>query len=213
MKAGYITALTLSALCTAMLAGGALAQERGRHAAPDVDRHGAAEAGHHRGGRAMPRDDMRDLTRLDTDADGRVSEAEFLDARLARVDAMFERRDRDNDGLITVEDRGPRRDARRQDNSEVLECVRQSVPAFDPAADAAPGMELSNADSDADGYLSLSEMSSALETRARASFARLDGNGDGYLDTAEMAAHDTQLSAVRDAFKNCMPAPSARRRA
>src|SRR5688572_29089442 len=85
----------------------------------------------------------RQLERMDTNEDDQVSEDEFVDFRLARVDDMFERRDRDNDGLISLEenerpdrpDRPGRPDRPEIDREEVIACVRETIADFAPNAD------------------------------------------------------------------------------
>src|SRR5687767_8918613 len=72
--------------------------EGGRGSAPGI----GGRFGQRRG-----RDPVRQLERMDTNDDGQISEAEFVDFRLARLDELFERRDRDDDGLIAL-DENPR---------------------------------------------------------------------------------------------------------
>lgn len=157
------------------------------------------------------------IERLDTDGDGRISRNEFLDGRLERVADMFERQDRDGDGLISIEDRGPRgrgegddrgnRPGRPgMDREALVACVQQSVAGFDPEDDEGRGPVPADADTDGDGFLSLSELSMALEARAIAAFDANDTNGDGYIDSDEIAARRAQMDAARDATRDCMRA-------
>lgn len=154
----------------------------------------------------------RQLERLDADDDGQISENEFVDARLARVDDMFERRDRDGDGLISLEenerperpDRPGRPDRPELDREEIIACVRQTIADFAPNADMDMEERFENVDTDGNGSLSLTEVSAALATRAQETFAKIDADANGFVTEAELEAHHQAQLETRRVLRDCV---------
>lgn len=198
MKTTTLGILAAGALLGATLATAGMAQDRQR--APDD-----------RAGLAPPRNF---IARFDTDADGRVSLAEFVDARLRDADRHFERRDRDGDGLISATEAAPpagpergRRGARperpRVDEGALRACIRETVAGFEPLR-GSPGDAFAATDTDADGALSLQEVNAALERRAQEQFGRLDTDGDGYVTAAEAEARRKEQRELQRSARECL---------
>jgi Ca2+-binding EF-hand superfamily protein len=175
---------------------------RGQMQAPFAGRRHAAPAGN----------PERFIERHDTDGDGQVSEEEFVDEHLQNIDEHFERRDRDGDGLISLEEHTPpARPARRErperpeiDREAVIACVRETIADYTPELDGTLEERFENVDTDGDGMLSLTEVSTALEARAHILFERLDADGDAYVTATELAAHfDAQLN-LRRVLRACI---------
>ncbi len=154
----------------------------------------------------------------DTDADGRVSENEFIDERLQRVVAQFERRDTNDDGLISADEQAaprglrdrpglrPRRERSQPpalDRDAVTACILETIPDFEPRFDGEPEDRFDNADTDGDGMLGLQEVSTAVQAGASARFARIDGDGDGYVTADEAAAHAGAQRNLRQVANAC----------
>lgn len=162
---------------------------------------------------------VRFIELRDTDADGQVSEMEFVDEHLVRIDDQFERRDTDGDGLISVDEHeaprglrgGPQRLPRRDrperpelDRAEVIACVRETIADYEPELDRPLDDIFDAVDTDGDGMLSLTEVSTFLEARAHALFARIDDNGDGFITESEVAAHFEEQLNLRRVIKACI---------
>jgi Ca2+-binding EF-hand superfamily protein len=151
----------------------------------------------------------RQLERMDTNDDDKVSEDEFVDFRLASVDEIFERRDRDDDGLISLEEnerpgRPDRPNRPEPDREEVIACVRETIADFAPDADMDLEERFENVDSDGNGSLSLGEVSTALETRAHETFARIDADDDGFITREELRTHHQAQLDARRVVRACM---------
>jgi Ca2+-binding EF-hand superfamily protein len=151
----------------------------------------------------------RQLERMDTDDDGQISEAEFVDFRLARLDETFERRDRNDDGLIGL-DENPRPERPNRpnrpdlDREDLIACVRETLADFAPNADMDFEERFENVDTDGNGSLTLAELSAALEQRAHETFARIDADDDGFITQEELKTrHQAQLD-VRREVRECM---------
>ncbi|MDY6982936.1 MAG: hypothetical protein SV422_07595 [Pseudomonadota bacterium] len=199
MKTRMLGVLTITTLLGATLATASLAQDRQR----DVDARGR--------GPQPPAE--RFIARFDTDGDGRVSAAEFTDARLDRVDRYFEQRDTDGDGLISAAEqaeprakpergkrmRGMRRGRAAIDQDALAACVQDSIADGESRADA-----VATADTNADGALSLQEISAALERRAQEQFARLDADDDGYVTAGEASAQRDAQQDLRRVTRTCL---------
>jgi len=143
------------------------------------------------------------IDRLDTDGDGFVDEYEFVDARLARIDDHFDRRDVDGDGLLSKEEasRPRRRDHAPTEREEVIACVRETLADWEGPAEVEDRFDL--IDTDYDGYISLAELSAALEERAYVLFDRIDTNADGLISLEEVAAHQQYQVNLRRVIRAC----------
>jgi Ca2+-binding EF-hand superfamily protein len=141
---------------------------------------------------------------MDANDDAAVSEEEFVEFRLSRLDELFERRDRDDDGLISLaenegEDEGRNRPGRPEfDRDEVIACVRDTIADFAPNADMDREQRFEDVDTDGNGSLTLAEVSASLATNAHEAFARIDADVDGFITSAELKArHQAQLNVQR----------------
>jgi Ca2+-binding EF-hand superfamily protein len=128
----------------------------------------------------------RMLNRLDTDKDGRISQAEML----ARANRAFERFDTDRNGEVTKAEVDAKREAFR-DARKAFRAVKATEGEARDAARAAlrdarmdrMGLRLfERADADSNGTLTRAEM----ETAANAMFKKRDRNGDGVITIDEM---------------------------
>jgi Ca2+-binding EF-hand superfamily protein len=161
----------------------------------------------------------RFIERLDTDADGQVSAAEFSEERLQRIDDMFEHRDTNGDGLISLEEhdaprvgRGPMRADRRErmrearpeiDRDALTACVRETIADYEPRFDEPMDDVFADLDTNGDNMLSLTEVTAALEARALAAFGRIDGDSNGFITEAEVTTHFEAQRAVGLAVRDC----------
>jgi len=144
------------------------------------------------------------IDRLDTDGDGYVDEDEFIDSRLARVDEHFDRRDVDGDGLLS-EDEASRPRHRDHDTTvreEVIACVRETIADWEGPHDVEDRFDA--VDTDADGYISLVELSTALQERAYVLFDRIDANDDGLISLEEVEAHQEAQINLRRVIRACI---------
>jgi Ca2+-binding EF-hand superfamily protein len=229
MKLKLLGVMTATALLGTVLATTSAAQPRGRGGfdgapPPRGEMRGPLRGGDRGGppGGARAAQPERFIERHDTDADGRVSEAEFVDGRMQHIDALFERRDRNGDGQISLDEqdaprarparagRGPRagavdRPARPEiDRDAVTACVRETIADFDPRFDDELEDLFERVDSNGDGMLSLAEVSAAIEARAHELFARIDDNGDGYITEDEVEAQFEAQLNVRRVTQACI---------
>ena len=221
MKIRLLGILTLGTLYSAALLQPVVAQERndgfqrpargaaGQHA----PQHGKAGSRGNRGAAQVFQD---------VDGDGLISEAEFIEVRLARLDDHFSRLDRDGDGLISLEEQTPRvrperpvradrpeRPARPEIDREALAgCVRQTIADYEPQIEEDREMRFENTDTNGDGFLSLAEVSTAMTETATRRFARMDSNADGFLSQQELTEHRANQSNLRRVVRACINAQS-----
>jgi hypothetical protein len=151
----------------------------------------------------------RQLERMDTNEDDQVSEDEFVDFRLARVDGLFERRDRDDDGLISLEENSrpgrPDRPNRPDiDREEVIACVRETIADFAPDAGMDREERFENVDTDGNGSLTLAEVSSAIEAGAHETFAKIDADASGFVSGEELKTHRQAQSETSRVVRECV---------
>lgn len=152
--------------------------------------------------------------RADADNDGRISKAEFVDARIARLTAV----DANRDGSVSVEERRSGRDTRRNqrlsNRFETLDrdgngaLSREEFTAVVTRADGAPrqgrraAWRAMRAERMAERAGSRGPVSIAdARTRVEQAFDRLDADRDGYVTVEERRE---QRQARRDA----RPSPS-----
>lgn len=222
MNTRMLGVLAVSALLGGALATTSVAQERQR----GFDTRNGDGAGLMRGRMRMARGPGaqlapgRFIARHDTDADGRVSEAEFIDLRLENVDRLFDRRDANDDGQISADEQdAPRRGARGEargrperpagaqrtepDREALAACVRETIADFEPRADGDGESAFAAADANGDGLLGFQEASEAAQGRAQEQFARLDADGDGYVVADEVAAQARAQRELRRTLMAC----------
>ena len=142
---------------------------------------------------------------LDADGDGFVSDDEFLDARLARVDSQFDRQDEDGDGLISEEEadrRGDRTEHPDVDREAVIACLRETIADWEGPHDIEDRFDA--VDLDGDGYIDLVELSIALEERAYVLFDRIDTNNDGLISLEEVEVFQDDQINLRRVIRACI---------
>lgn len=213
--------LTLGALLSVSLLPASKAQDP----EPSAERPGRAGPGIMRGAlggrdqmmraRGAERSPERFIELLDSDGDGQVSSAEYLDEQLQRVDVMFERRDQNEDGLLSLEETGPRerderprREGRRArpelDREAIAACVRETIADYQPDTGATLEERFDSNDTTNDGQLNLEEVSTALEARALEQFARIDADGNGFLTESDLSEHFAAQQNVREKLRDCV---------
>ncbi len=166
---------------------------------------GGEGAGPRSRGRGRPGGNAeRILDRLDTDADGEISENEFVDVRLDRSDENFDRLDADGDGLISREEieRPDRPDRPEIDRAAVIACVRETIADYDGTPDLEDRFD--NVDLNDDGFIDLFELSTAAEERAYVLFDRIDTNGDGFISLEELEESQEKELNLRRVIHDCI---------
>ena len=212
MKFKSLVILSTTALLSAAILPAATAQDdeprfdRGAAGAEGRQHRGPAlGAARHRPGRPGGNPE-RLVDRLDTDGDGYVDENEFLDARLARIDDQFDRRDVDGDGLLSEEEASrPRHRNRDHDETlreQVIACVRETIADWEGPHEVEDRFDA--VDTDADGYISLVELSTALQERAYELFDRIDSNDDGLISLEEVQAFQDYQINLRRVIRACI---------
>ena len=144
------------------------------------------------------------LAQLDANGDGLVSLDEFVDAKLARVEAGFEIKDENGDGLITEDEVGRDRPEPPDgfDPAAFRACVEEQLGVELPEP-AEPGSRFAEADLNGDGGIDLGEAISNATDKATDRFFALDENGDGMLDAEELATIKARHRALREARRAC----------
>lgn len=119
------------------------------------------------------------LRRADTDKDGKVTLDEFKAAVLADAERRFHEFDRNNDGVLSPEDRpegGPQSDMRGPGGKEGRGPGRG--PDGRNWEDARKGL-IESADADGDGRVTYQELEASKPGIPRDAFDRMDGDHDG----------------------------------
>lgn len=109
------------------------------------------------------------MKKMDTDGDGRISQAEYTAGKQHKFDKL----DTNNDGVVSADEKAAKSDKKswwnRGDKKNKVE----------------------KSDMNNDGQLTATEQ----DASAVSSFSKLDTNGDGYLTAVELeAAHDVKRS-------------------
>jgi hypothetical protein len=115
--------------------------------------------------------------KADTNQDGQISKAEFVDA----ANAKFARTDANGDGLLT--------EAERQADREAMRAQRQAE-------------RFSKADKNGDGFISQDEFNSGASERDARRKERMDANGDGTVDKADREARRAKMKEKREERKS-----------
>ncbi len=139
---------------------------------------------------AGPGGAARMIERMDTDASGTISLAEYTEARSARLERKFDRRDKNDDGSITEDEVG----RRNANSSELRECIQASL-----GESGKPTWEerLAEVDTDFDGAIDLGEFTTAAIAKAQENFASIDSDASGDITEAEIAAARETRKAER----------------
>lgn len=141
---------------------------------------------------------------LDRNGDQALDFEEFNSRGPHRVALLFERLDRDDNGLISVDDEMPAPGERPRradlDRAAIENCLEEAgleIPSPAP-------LRLADADTGADGQLGLDELARMQEANARTRFTALDSDDDGLLTRDEFAAARSTLRAGRRAVRTCL---------
>ncbi|MCB5425457.1 EF-hand domain-containing protein [Altererythrobacter sp. CC-YST694] len=116
------------------------------------------------------RDPGQLLERSDLDGDGQITRAEYTEAR----SRLFERLDRNKDGVINKDDAGKRRLLRRSGGEQLQELA-------------------AHMDTDGDGRVTRKEFVNGPTPM----FDHADGNNNGVIDSRELATFRETLAARR----------------
>jgi len=166
----------------------------------------------------MPGPDMRAagpgrmLSNLDSDEDGRISADEFVDERTRQIEQLFNRRDTDGNGVLSAaESERPARQRREGSqrrpamDSAAMQACAQAGDEVDTGNNPGNRADLfTDADSNGDGTLSLSELTETARGTAQTRFAALDDDGDGYITEAELAARADASRERRMELRQCI---------
>lgn len=140
---------------------------------------------------AGPGGSARLIERLDTDGSGTVSQAEYVEARSARLERKFDRRDANEDGFITEDEAGG---SSSDSTNELRACVRASL-----GYGGKPTWEerLAEVDTNLDGAIDLGEYTAAAQAKALETFTELDSDASGDVTQAEFEAAKDARKAER----------------
>lgn len=163
---------------------------------------GFAQPNHRQAG-DRPRVNLRNV---DTDSDGLISQLEFTKPRTEHLDRKFERRDRDNDALLSREEL----DGRRRHRGAPMEVETLNACVAAKGGETTQTSEQTDrfaaADTDDDDFLSYQEFSMLLEQRAVTLFRRIDANSDDQLTTDELSARKEDRGIQRGIVRGCIKA-------
>ncbi len=154
--------------------------------------------------------------RIDTSGDSFIDATEWSAKASARAEKMFDRKDADDDGFLTLEEATTTRRGEARDLSEIADDIVQCVADLKeetgndditvPDADAflSPEEKFNNADTSGDDVLDLTEVLVKADEKSVTSFANMDTDSDALISFEEFSAAKTSRHATRRAVKSCI---------
>ena len=163
-----------------------------------------------RGGEDGRHDERKTLLeRLDGNADGVLSQAEFSDHKTESTIRHFNKKDGDSDGLLSLEEFAASGKHRRHQKLEELDsgalalCAEQSL-GYEFPERPDPETAFVETDLSSDGSVDLDEFLTAGDLRAEERFASIDSDGDAQLSNDEIEAYQAIQKEQRDARRSCV---------
>lgn len=154
---------------------------------------------------ATPKGTAKMIERLDTDASGTISLEEYLAARSAVIERVFDRRDKNADGAITEDEYG----SGNSNRSQLRQCIRTAL-----GSEERPTWEqwLAEVDTDLDGSVNLGEFSTEAQAKNEEQFAAIDTDASGDITETEIdaarearkAERKAQRDQLKEARKTCV---------
>ncbi|UAA39988.1 hypothetical protein KIH87_06455 [Paraneptunicella aestuarii] len=179
-------------------------------AAPIVHAKGRGHGGHHGANTEFA------FSRLDTSGDGNVDSSELTAQALARAENMFNRKDANDDGFLSLEEATTGRRGEAPDHSDIAADIIQCVTDLKaetgndniiiPDADLfqSPEDRFSAADTSGDGVLDLTEVQAKATEKATEGFALMDADSDGLVTLEEFTAHREVMHETHNAVRHCI---------
>lgn len=190
----FITAASLAFVSAALISGESFARDT------DGGRHGRSH------------DDalVSLLERLDSNADGVLSQGEFSVRTAVSAQRRFNKRDTNTDELLSFgEFAAAARHHRRRPNLDTLDthaleqCVVQALGYGLPKRPD-PETAFADADANSDGAIDLEESLAAADLRADDRFAEIDGDSSEQLTSDEIDSYQELRSEQREAHRSCV---------
>lgn len=151
----------------------------------------------------------------DTNGDGAIDLTEMIDAATAKTERRFDRKDADDDGLVTFDEyiaSGRASTDLTLYADEIIECVADlkeelgsetiQVPSVDDFK--TPQEKFDSVDSDLDGMVTLDEAILNATNKATMKFNLLDADEDGLVTKEEKRALHSENKGTRKALKQCI---------
>lgn len=156
------------------------------------------------------------FARLDVNLDEVLSLNEITDPIGERAVKLLDRKDKDLDSLLTLEEMQKRH---REDSlnltelaEEIILCVSEVKAATGNEAIDIPSVDhfksaedkFASADSSGDGFIDLDELQNVMLTKASNGFTAMDSNEDGSVTNEEFNTHLSARHATKEAIRGCI---------
>jgi len=162
----------------------------------------------HRGGQAFER--------IDADESGFLILDEILTPMLNKAESKIDRKDSDEDGVISFDEFNQTRDGTKTDLSEIADEIVQCVSDTKdetadenieiPSADkfSSPEDKFLAIDTSGDGFIDLTELEAKITSKATTSFTEMDTDLDDQISEEEYEANKAIHSATGQAIRSCI---------
>jgi len=144
------------------------------------------------------------LERMDYNDDGIISEEDLLNRMLESAEKRFNRKDSNDDGLLSLEEFSAKTGRFADiDHDALKQCISESVDDSYPVR-LSPEEAFSDADSDDNASIDSNEYEIFISNRATERFNRMDSDADGILSDSEITDALETRSEMRQVRRNCV---------
>jgi Ca2+-binding EF-hand superfamily protein len=156
------------------------------------------------------------FNRIDTNQDGQLSLDELTIPALSKAEKKLNKKDSDEDGLISFEEFQQTRNGTLSDLSDIANDIVQCVTDVKaesgddnitvPSADQfmSPEDKFATTDTSGDGFISLEELQTKVTTNVAMTFLIKDQDADGFVNEDEYNAAKEKYRATKAVIRQCI---------
>lgn len=149
------------------------------------------------------------LERLDSNADGVLSQGEFSVRTAQGAERRFDRMDADADAVLSFDEFSSVRNHRTRPDLDTLDidalelCVAETL-GYELPERPDPESSFAEVDANSDGSIDLEESLAAADLRAEDRFVEIDADGDGQLVSDEIGSYQLHRHEQKQAHHSCV---------